>query len=95
MPHSSFVHSSCADCQAQTSQQVPHISIVHTHEWQSPEQATGMGCISGLGVWCFFLLPGVMYGRMCGGSAGAEVESYELQSLSLLIYIFLNSRAFY
>lgn len=38
-------------------------------EWQSPEQASGMGCISGKGVCvCVpFFSSGVMHGHVCGG----------------------------
>lgn len=37
-------------------------------EWQSPEQASGMGCISGKGVCvCLFFSSGVMHGHVCGG----------------------------
>lgn len=50
-------------------------SAVQMDEWQNPEQASGMGCISGTGVFLsrcgfffsFFFFSGVMHGRVCSG----------------------------
>lgn len=74
-----FVHSGGACFIQQRHKQINKFlitSAVQMDEWQSPEQASGMGCISGTGVcvsvslWVFlFFFTGVMHGCVCGGQA--------------------------